>query len=70
MLTIAVINRHIIAKNRKTGLAEAPIRLSRGRHGKPHYVSCLEFNGRGRLVYDPEHSLPCGATAWLEIEGD
>ena len=68
MKTIITVNRHIISRNRKTGERAPPIRLSRGRHGKPSYHTVVEFAGRGRLIYDPDHPLPCGATAWIEIE--
>ncbi len=67
-LKIAVMNRHVIRANKKNGVADPPIRLSRGKHGKPTYHSVVEFNGKGRLIYDPANPLPCGATAWLELE--
>jgi hypothetical protein len=67
-MQIIVMNRHRIASNRKTGEREPPIRVSNGRHGAPTYHSVVEFNGKGRLVYDPDHPLPCGATAWLELD--
>jgi hypothetical protein len=69
-MLIVVTNRHIIAKNRKTGSAEPPLRVSHGRHGKPTYHSVVEFSGRGKLIYDPAHPLPCRATAWLELEDE
>lgn len=67
-MRIVVMNRHIIAANRKSGACDAPIRVSKGKHGAPSYHSIVEFNGCGRLVYDPDHPLPCGATAWLELD--
>jgi hypothetical protein len=67
---VVVINRHIIARNRKTGAAEPPIRVSKGKHGKPTYYSTITFSGPGRLVYDPANPLPCGATAWLELDDE
>jgi len=66
--TIVVMNRHKIAANRKTGELDPPIRVTRGRHGKPKYYSTFEFTGKGRLIYDPANPLPCGATAWFELE--
>lgn len=67
-MKIIVMNRHIIQSNRKTGACEPPIRVSAGKHGKPTYHSTVEFNGSGRLIYDPLHPLPCGATAWIELD--
>jgi hypothetical protein len=66
-MLIVVINRHVVARNRKQGTAEPPIRVSRGKYGKPTYHSSIGFDGPGRLIYDPEHPLPCGATAWMEL---
>lgn len=63
---IVVMNRHIIAKNRKHGTTDDPIRVSKGRYGKPTYCSRYDISG-GILIYDPDHPLPCGATAWIEI---
>jgi hypothetical protein len=69
-MRVVVINRHIVARNRKQGTAEPPIRVSRGKNGRPSYHSEVTFSGRGRLIYDPEHPLPCGATAWFELLDD
>ena len=63
-----VINRHIVRTNKKNGTNIPAIRVSKGKYGKPKYLSVIEFNGKGRLVYNPENPLPCGATAWLELE--
>lgn len=44
-----------------------PIRVSRGRYGKPRYVGRFRVRGPATLVCDPRHPLPCGAKVWLEI---
>lgn len=64
--TIVVINRHIIAKNRREGTTEAPIRVSRGKYGKPTYHMDYELPAGARLCYDTVNPLPCGATVWIE----
>jgi hypothetical protein len=64
--TIVVMNRHIIQRNRKNGTKEAPIRVSRGRYGRPSYFHDLVLGPDAHLIYDPENPLPCGATAWIE----
>ena len=69
-MRVVVINRHVIARNRKQGTTEPPICVSRGKTGRPTYHSVVEFSGRGRLIYDPAHPLPCGATAWMELLDD
>lgn len=67
-MQVAVVNRHRVAANRKSGRRDPTIRVSRGKHGKPVYTSRLEFEGKGRLIYDPDHPLPCGATCWMELD--
>lgn len=69
MREVIVVNKHIVRANAKTGDCEPPLRVSRGKHGRPHYAqSVVRFNVNLRLIYDPEHPLPCGATVWLEVE--
>jgi hypothetical protein len=63
------VNRHIVAKNRKPGACPLPpIRVSRGRHGKPVYTTLYEGTGKVRVIYNPDKPLPCGATVWIEVE--
>jgi len=66
--TIVVINRHVIAANKKNGTADPPISVRRGRNGKPVYYDKYDIPGQAQLVYDPEHPLKCGATVWLEVD--
>ncbi len=76
--TIVVVNRHRVARNKRGAAAgwegydpAAPVpvfSVRRGRCGQSHYVEKLEFTGPGRLIYDAEHPLPCGATCWLELD--
>lgn len=67
-MIVATVNRHRVAKNRKTGSNDPVLRVSRGRYGQARYTSRLEFNGKGRLIYDVNNPLPCGATCWMEID--
>ena len=69
-MKIVIINRHVVASNRKHGKREPPISVRKGRNGKPEYVSELSIDKPCRLVYNPENPLKCGATVWLEIEDD
>lgn len=66
--TIVVINRHVIAANRKNGTREPPISVRRGRNGKPTYHHEYENSNPSKLVYDPDNPLKCGATVWMEYE--
>lgn len=63
---VIVINRHVIARNRKTGAREPPIAVKPSRSGRSSYVTEWVSPGSVRLIYDPDHPLPCGATVWLE----
>lgn len=65
--TIVVINRHVIAANKKNGTKDPPISVRRGRNGKPTYYQEYPFECEAKLIYDPEHPLKCGATVWLEL---
>jgi hypothetical protein len=66
-MKIVVVNRHIATANRKHSRREPPIRVSTGKYGKPTYHTLYEFSGKGRIVYDPDNPLPCGATIWVEL---
>ena len=65
------VNRHTIAKNRKHGTKEPPLRIAKGRNGKPIYASEVEWSGPARVVYDEENPiLKCGARLAIVVEGD
>lgn len=70
MKTYVVINRHIVKANRKC-LPEdrdPPIRVSRGKHGKPKYYDTFVIDDHTTLMYRPDEPMPCGATVYLEID--
>lgn len=66
-MEVIVINRHIVRANKKNGLKDAPIRVSKGVYGKPKYYLEFPFEGKGKVIYNPEHPLPCGATCYIEL---
>lgn len=61
------INRQVIDRNTKRGTDDPPIRIQRGKSGKPIYAReaiILDKNGEeaGRLIYDARGALvACGA---------
>ena len=65
---IVLINRHVIASNKKHGRQDPPISVRNGKHGKPWYVSELVIDRPAKLIYNPENPLKCGATVWIEID--
>jgi hypothetical protein len=62
------INRHVIAHNRKTGQQQPPITVKAGRNNV--YCSEVVVTGTVRIIYQPDDPLKCGATAWLEVDGE
>jgi hypothetical protein len=67
MIYISVC-KQTVARNRKNGTNDPPIRVSVGKHGKPFHQHAVHFEGKGRVVYSPDNPLPWGARAWIEIE--
>lgn len=62
MTTYINVNRHRILANAKRGSDEPPIRIARGKYGKPTYAHEVEIEGPSRLIYDAgKPILPCGA---------
>jgi hypothetical protein len=62
---IIVVNKHRVRSNVKTGNREPVFRCSHSKTGKPWYQESV-YVENGKLIYDPEHPLPCGATVWME----
>lgn len=62
------VNRQHIAMNAKDG-GDRPVYTVKKDGGPPRYAREIAFRGTGRFVYDGRQ-LPCGARAWVEIEGD
>jgi hypothetical protein len=56
------INRNVIDSNRKHGKNDPPIRIQKGKHGKPTYGFSAVLPEGSRLVYSNDGAiLPCGA---------
>ena len=66
-----VMNRHIVAANRKREPAEREpaVRVTRGKHGRPVYCDQVLFHGPSELLNGiGEPVLPCGATLAVMTE--
>lgn len=66
------VNRHNISRNDKTGSRDPVFTVKRARSNT--YCDLVEFhdaNGKvvGRLRYEPDHPLSCGAKCWIEWYG-
>jgi len=63
------INRGTIDSNRKHGRNDPPVRVQKGKYGKPKY--CHEVAFSGKVVYDHEGTiLPCGARLVIITEDE
>ncbi|WP_157862012.1 hypothetical protein [Methylobacterium sp. Leaf361] len=67
-----VMNRHIIAANRKlpADQRQPAVRVTRGKHGQPYYYDEVIFHGPSQLLNgNGEPVMPCGATIAIMTEG-
>lgn len=56
------VNKHRILANIKAEESEPPVRISKGKYGKPIYCFEAELPEKSRIIYDPLNPiLPCGA---------
>lgn len=56
------INKHVIAKNAKTGSDEPPVRISKGKTGRPQYCHAASIPAGSAIIYSAhEPILKCGA---------
>lgn len=63
------INRGTIDSNRKQGKNDPPIKIQRGKYGKPVYVHSCILPAGSRIVYSSDGALlPCGARLVIESE--
>src|SRR6266404_8189661 len=66
--TYISVCKNVILSNLKNGTDKPPMRMSRGKHGKPMHFKHIEFEGKGRIVYSPTKPLPWGARVWIELD--
>lgn len=60
------INRHVIARNGRTGEREPVIVIKT--YKENHYAHNCEIMGNSSVVYSPDKPLKCGAKLWIETE--
>lgn len=66
-----LVNRHILAANKKHGRTTPPLSVQTPSGKSVHYgkqIDILDERGNvvASLVYRPETPLKCGATVWIE----
>lgn len=68
MKTVIHVNQHVIKRNRKTGGTAPVLTVKSGKRNT--YAHEVEIKGPCRVVYSPDKPLSCGATVWIETQGD
>ena len=66
--TIVHVNQHMIKYNKKWG-TEYPV-LTVKHKGKTYYGHQVTYHEGSETIYRPLKPLSCGATVWVETEGD
>ena len=64
MKTRIIMNRHVIAANKKHGKCDPPIAVKN--YKTTRYCHEVKILGEVSLIYDPANADCSGATAWLE----
>lgn len=64
-----LVNRHRIKANKDHDSLDPPFSIQRGGRVVA-YAHEVRFDVPVRLVYSPDKPLKCGATVWLEAEGE
>lgn len=64
MKTKIIMNRHVIAANKKHNKHDPPIAVKT--YKSTTYCYEVKILGEVKLIYDPENADCSGATAWLE----
>jgi hypothetical protein len=68
VITRVHVNQHVIRSNRQTGDRQPVLSVKRG--GRTIRAHSVEILGSSRLVYSPDKPLSCGATVWVETDGE
>ena len=56
------VNKNTILKNAKHGTDDPPVRIQKGKYGKPKYCHEVHILGPSKMIYSAhEPILPCGA---------
>ena len=68
--TYITICKNIILSNLKNHTNKPPIRISKGKYGKPRHAYNFSAQGNIKVVCNMNNPLPWGARVWLEIENE
>lgn len=67
--TYITVCKNTVLSNLKRGENKPPLRISRGKYGKParRHVITIPVGFPVKVVYSPKKPLPWGARAWVEV---
>ena len=68
MKTRIHVNQHKIRSNKKYNLNEPVITVKTSKSND--YGHEVEILGPSKIVYSPDKPLSCGASVWIETEGE
>jgi len=68
MKTRIHVNQQRIARNKKDGGSRAVVTCKSYKDNR--YGSEVQIMGPSKVIYRPEHPLPCGAVLWIETESE
>lgn len=69
MKTIIHVNQHNIKKNRANNDVNLPV-LTVKTYKNNRYAHEVEIKGDSKIIYRPDHPLPCGAHVWIETQSE
>ncbi len=64
-----VVNRHVIAANKKNKTDNPVMSVRQGRSGQPSYGHRVHIFGEQMFDTQPRRPLKCGATVWAVTTG-
>ena len=67
-MTYVTVCKNTILSNLKHKTNKPPIRISKGKYGKPRRVHNYTAQGKVTIRCEMQKPLPWGARVWLEIE--
>jgi len=67
MTTYISVCKNVILSNLKHGKNDPPIRVSKGKHGKPDHCWGYEYENV-KIKYSPKKPMPWGARVWIELK--
>lgn len=66
MKTILIVNRNVLAANKKHGRDDPPLTVRTYKGSQ--LARRVRIDGPSDLVYSPEKPLHCGARVWIETQ--